>query len=95
MDEQLPEVGEIVIDIVGTLVKVHTNKDRHYLGLYVSIRSRIYITKPIRRIARVRLGSDDLIVSTNLRNENLLDFWLLVLTDWLCNQGVPGSECPM
>lgn len=74
LDSRLPEVREIIGDIVGNLVRVHTDKDGRCTGLYDCVMSCIDITKPFRRVARVRLSNSGPIVLTKLLYEKLPDF---------------------
>ena len=74
LDSRILEVGEILGDIVGNLVRVHTNKDGRCTGLYVCVKSCIDIKKPFRRVARVGLSNSDPIVLTKLLYEKLPDF---------------------
>lgn len=58
LDSRLPEVGEVIGEAVGDLVKVHTNRNGKCSGKFVRVRSRIDIT----------------IIMVDLRYEKLPDF---------------------
>lgn len=44
VDSRFPEVGELIGDVAGNLIKVHTNKNGRCIGRYLRIRSKIDIT---------------------------------------------------
>lgn len=69
-----PEVGELVGDIMGKCVKVDKDEDGKCVGKFMRVRVSSDITKPLRRVAKVRLGDHGPILWADLRYEKLPDF---------------------
>ncbi|KAL5553050.1 hypothetical protein UlMin_040451 [Ulmus minor] len=82
-------VGSILGNMVGTVQEVECNQDGLCLGTYIRIRAIIDISKPLKRILKVRLGTDKELVTILLRYEHLpeLCFHCSII-------GHPIKECP-
>ncbi|KAL5575135.1 hypothetical protein UlMin_016834 [Ulmus minor] len=64
-------VGSILGNMVGTVQEVECNQDGLCLGTFIRVRAIIDISKPLKRILKVRLGSDKELVTILLRYEHL------------------------
>ncbi|KAL5574765.1 hypothetical protein UlMin_016464 [Ulmus minor] len=82
-------VGSILRNMVGTVQEVECNQDGLCLGTFIRVRAIIDISKPLKRILKVRLGSDKELVTILLRYEHLpeLCFHCGVISH-------PLKECP-
>ncbi|KAL5546097.1 hypothetical protein UlMin_005784 [Ulmus minor] len=82
-------VGSILGNMVGLVQEVECNQDELCLGTFIRVRVIIDISKPLKRILKVHLGSDKELVTILLRYEHLPE---------LCFQcglfGHPLKECP-
>ncbi|KAL5560798.1 hypothetical protein UlMin_037009 [Ulmus minor] len=82
-------VGSILGNMVGTVQEVECNQDGLCLGTFIRVHAIIDISKPLRQILKVRLGSDKELVTILLRYEHLPE---------LCFHygvfGHPLKECP-
>ncbi|KAL5551962.1 hypothetical protein UlMin_002138 [Ulmus minor] len=82
-------VGSILGNMVGTVQEVECNQDGLCLGTFIRVRAIIDISKPLKRILKVRLGPDKELVTILIRYEHLpeLCFHCGVI-------GHPLKECP-
>ncbi|KAL5563989.1 hypothetical protein UlMin_033736 [Ulmus minor] len=82
-------IGSILGNMVGLVQEVECDQDGLCLGTFIRVRAIIDISKPLKRILKVRLGSNKELVTILLRYEHLPE---------LCfHCGVPGhplKECP-
>ncbi|KAL5572448.1 hypothetical protein UlMin_022045 [Ulmus minor] len=82
-------VGSIIGNMVSTVQEVECDQDGLCLGTFIRIHAIIDIFKPLKRILKVRLGTDKELVTILLRYEHLLE---------LCFHcgiiGHPLKECP-
>ncbi|XP_073152541.1 uncharacterized protein [Henckelia pumila] len=85
----ISDVGMMLGDIIGVAINVEADEQSRCLGPFMRLRVIIDITKPLRRVARVALGSVSNPVLVYLRYERLSDYC------YIC--GVIGhiaTECP-
>ncbi|KAL5538756.1 hypothetical protein UlMin_043866 [Ulmus minor] len=82
-------VGSILGNMVGTVQEVECNQDGLCLGTFIRIRAIIDISRPLKRILKVRLGTDKELITILLRYEHLpeLCFHCGII-------GHPLKECP-
>ncbi|KAL5548110.1 hypothetical protein UlMin_003341 [Ulmus minor] len=82
-------VGSILGNMVGTVQEIECNQDGLCLGTFIRIRAIIDISKPLKRILKVCLGTDKEQVTILLRYEHLpeLCFHCGII-------GHPLKECP-
>ncbi|KAL5575991.1 hypothetical protein UlMin_017690 [Ulmus minor] len=82
-------VGAILGNMVGTVQEVECNQDGLCLGTFIRVRAVIDISKPLKRILKVRMGANNELVTILLRYEHLpeLCFHCGIL-------GHPLKECP-
>ncbi|KAL5579971.1 hypothetical protein UlMin_012413 [Ulmus minor] len=64
-------VGSILGNIVGLVQEIECNQDGLCLGTFNRVRALIDIAKPLKRIIKVRLGTDKELITILLRYEHL------------------------
>ncbi|KAL5559955.1 hypothetical protein UlMin_036166 [Ulmus minor] len=83
-------VGSILGNMVGRVQEVECNQDELCLGTFIRVRVIIDISKPLKRILKVRLGTDKELVTILLRYEYLPELC------FYCGLfGHPLKECPV
>ncbi|KAL5566911.1 hypothetical protein UlMin_030075 [Ulmus minor] len=70
-------VGSILGNMVGLVQEVECNQDELCLGTFIRVRVIVDISKPLKQILKVRLGTDKELVTILLRYEHLPELCFL------------------
>ncbi|KAL5546661.1 hypothetical protein UlMin_006348 [Ulmus minor] len=68
-------VGSILGNMVGLVQEVECDQNGLCLGTFIRVRAIIDVSKPLKRILKVRLGSDKELVTILLKYEHLPELW--------------------
>ncbi|GMN33677.1 hypothetical protein TIFTF001_004277 [Ficus carica] len=94
LDGMIREIGMKIGDAIGVAILVITDEEGRCIGPYMRLRATIDITKPLRRVAKVSLGSSGKSVWVDLKYERVPDYCFVCgMTDhgmYLCCK--PGAE---